>query len=392
LRASAGVPAVYQVSILGGIHGDTNEVPLSAYHGRFFPLTITRKSRYENRFGRELYYLPHVERPLLTPKLRQIVLEPATGNGSAVSNLIARGVAVHPKHVDHADRELWLSAAYSEQYPSSPSSQEVDALMKDICANGGRLAPHHEKRVAQLKSSVRTALNGLSINRVKYTTFSRHYTTAPVLQAIAKRIQSLLKPGDTYVDFACGQNSFGAMLTDPITKLPLPTVAFDILSPAEKTADFTRRPWHSVDAHSLPPGELVIGLNPPFGHNGREAQQFVEHALCARPRMLVLIMPATNYTPPGYDLAIYDDQLCRGFAFYAPGTNVSNNINAHHMSPNFLVYVRKGDASTVRDGRCCHVRSQLTQMMQFRTRHAKALASEKRKAYLLEESLCGMCE
>ena len=37
-----------------------------------------------------------------------------------------------------------------------------------------------------------------------------------------------------------------------------------------------------VDAErDLPPGELVIGLNPPFGHQNRIAIDFVEHALCA---------------------------------------------------------------------------------------------------------------
>ena len=165
----------------------------------------------------------------------------------------------------------------------------------------------------------RSLLNALAINRVKFTSFSRHYTSASVLREIARRVQPLLRPGDTFVDFACGQNSFAALLTDPATQQPLKSVAFDILSPVEKTEDFTRRPWQSVDATSLPPGELVIGLNPPFGHQNREAHEFVQHALCARPRMLVLIMPATNYSPPGYTLEILDEQLCRGYAFYTPG-------------------------------------------------------------------------
>ena len=42
-----------------------------------------------------------------------------------------------------------------------------------------------------------------------------------------------------------------------------------------------------VDAErDLPSGELVIGLNPPFGHQNRIAIDFVEHALCARPAVL----------------------------------------------------------------------------------------------------------
>ena len=159
---------------------------------------------------------------------------------------------------------------------------------------------------------------------------------------------------------------FGALLKDPQTQQPLETVAFDILSPAEKTDNFVRRPWQSVDATTLPQGELVIGLNPPFGHQNREAIEFVEHALCAKPRMLVLIMPMTNYTPNGYECLVHDDQLCKGYAFYAPGTNTSNWINAAHVTPVFQVYRRKEGVSTVRAGRCQHFMRQVSQVTGFK--------------------------
>ena len=132
----------------------------------------------------------------------------------------------------------------------------------------------------------------------------------------------MLKPGDTFIDFACGQNTFGSMLIDPGTGGPLATRAFDVLAPGENSYDFQRRNWFSVDATELPAGELIIGLNPPFGHQNHEAIKFVEHAICARPRLIVLIMPATNYSPPGYDLILRDDQVCRGSVFYTPGSKV----------------------------------------------------------------------
>ena len=40
---------------------------------------------------------------------------------------------------------------------------------------------------------------------------------------------------------------------------------------------------------------------------------------CAQPRMLVLIMPRTNFHPQGYELIYHDDRLCSGAVFYAPG-------------------------------------------------------------------------
>jgi hypothetical protein len=118
-------------------------------------------------------------------------------------------------------------------------------------------------------------------------------------------------PVRTMLDAGCGLG----LLRDPLTQQTLPTVSFDVLSPAENTSDFHRRNWFAVSAAEMPPGELVVGLNPPFGHLNKTAIDFVKHALCMRPRLLVLVMPATNYRPEGYELVHHDDQLCRGFAF-----------------------------------------------------------------------------
>ena len=69
-------------------------------------------------------------------------------------------------------------------------------------------------------------------------------------------------------------------------------------------------------------------------HSPRHAEGRAAHPSdrCANPRMLVLIMPATNYQPPGYQLVHSDDQLCRGSAFYTPGSNASNWINASKVA------------------------------------------------------------
>ena len=207
--------------------------------------------------------------------------------------------------------------------------------------SAGRETAELASRFRKLRSELRTSLNGLALNRAKFTSFSRHFTSAKVLQCIASKLQPLLHAGDTFVDFACGQNSFGALLRDPATGLPLPSRAYDILSPAETTHNFERRNWFSVDATELPPGELVIGLNPPFGHKNSEAIRFVTHAVCCQPRLLVLIMPTTNYQPPGYELVHHDDQLCRGSVFYTPGALTSNWINAKNVQPLLQIYRRR---------------------------------------------------
>lgn len=98
----------------------------------------------------------------------------------------------------------------------------------------------------------------------------------------------------------------------------------------------------------------MIGLNPPFGYQNKTAIEFVQHALCAQPRLLVLIMPQTNYQPPGYELIIHDDQICRGSVFYAPGSISSNWINAAHVAPSFLLYRRRSPVAAPRIGCCNH--------------------------------------
>ena len=77
-------------------------------------------------------------------------------------------------------------------------------------------------------------------------------------------------------------------------------------------------------------------------------------------RLLVLIFPATNYHPTGYELVHRDEHMCRGAVFYAPGSASSNMINAHHVSPTLLVYRRESeeracseDVSVCIQGRHC---------------------------------------
>ena len=60
-------------------------------------------------------------------------------------------------------------------------------------AEVGGVTPELRKRFADMKSSMRSALNGIELNRAKYTSFSRHYTSARVLREIANVLQPLLQ-------------------------------------------------------------------------------------------------------------------------------------------------------------------------------------------------------
>ena len=362
-----------------------------AYVGRFFPVTVTRLSKFVDGQGRRKRYLSDVAVPRLTPKLAHVVVDRATGEGSTARSLILRGTAIHAKLIDYDGSNVWLNS-YAEGGSSHAQSAELGPIVSATCANGGVVPPQHVQKFARLRSAQRSYLNGMSMYRAKFTSFSRHYTNAAVLRSIAKRLQPLIQPNDTFVDFACGQNSFGALLKDPGTQQPLRSVAFDIFSPAENTSDFTRRPWQSVDATSLPLGELIVGLNPPFGYLNREAIEFVEHAVCAQPRIIVLIMPATNYAPKGYTLEHMDDQLCQNWAFYAPGTNTGMRIKAAKVYPKFLIYKRIDETPLPRRGRCHHVMNQLSKVRSCKMQRENLMQLAKRNDKdLQEEMLCEVC-
>ena len=257
------------------------ERELDRHIGRFYPLILTREPKYEHaEQGLLPLRMPKVALPHLPAKLSEHVVKHTMGTQGVVHRLIARGLAIEPKLVDYDLSNIYINSHALAPKVSGGEVRDVVELIRS-----GKVAEEVVmQRVRGMFSSQRSYLNGLRVNRAKYTTFSRHFTFARVLRQIADCVQNELLPGDTFVDFACGQNSFGSLLKDPATNEPLPTIAFDILSPAERTDDFHRHPWHAVDASVLPPGELVIGLNPPFGHQNREAIEFVEHALYAARR------------------------------------------------------------------------------------------------------------
>ncbi|XP_028758481.1 protein ENHANCED DOWNY MILDEW 2-like isoform X1 [Neltuma alba] len=52
------------------------------------------------------------------------------------------------------------------------------------------------------------------------------------------------------------------------------------------------RNWMDVKLKELPMGsKLIMGLNPPFGVHGKDANMFVKKALEFQPKLLILIVP-----------------------------------------------------------------------------------------------------
>lgn len=135
----------------------------------------------------------------------------------------------------------------------------------------------------------------------------RHFTKTGLLTRVASMLLPYLNPEtDTYVDFCAGNNEFAPMLglrfrSIDILPHPLgsrPREAELCLDCNESGTPFMQKEnWLAVEPRSLPPGELVIGLNPPFG-NVRLRRRRPRPAPPRRARRPPLTSRAPTAVPP----------------------------------------------------------------------------------------------
>ena len=212
------------------------QVEESYYVGRFYPMLLAREGFsefYREDTGNEWTGpLPlsnpdlgrPVERPRLTAKLRTHVLDKASGESSAVGRLIARGLAIDPRQVDYGGEDVWTVGNNRAECRGRDVGR-MQQLIRDAARAARVQAAQRHPDSAQRHG-----------NQSRQVHRTRAHTSARVLRAIADTVQKHVLPGDTYVDFACGNNSFGALLKDPHTNQPLPSVAFDLPRPPSAPA------------------------------------------------------------------------------------------------------------------------------------------------------------
>ncbi|KAG5551023.1 hypothetical protein RHGRI_009452 [Rhododendron griersonianum] len=110
------------------------------------------------------------------------------------------------------------------------------------------------------------------------------------------------------VDFCCGSNDFSLLMKEKLDKIG------------------TRCSYKNYDLVQA----KIMGLNPPFGKNAKDANKFIDKALKFKPKLLILIAPPQterlDKKDPPYDLIWEDDEMLAGKSFYLPGSvDVNDN-------------------------------------------------------------------
>ena len=155
---------------------------------------------------------------------------------------------------------------------------------------------------------------------------------------------------------------------------PPPFCSCFIRSLIEKTL-----PFRGLSAP--PPPLAALAIDP----SARDALD-VPRGESAAPRLIVLIMPATNYCPGGYEQVHFDDQLCRGSVFYTPGANASNWINANKQAPSFIIYQRSQYSMLQRVPYCEHRRNCISKVKRFKRDRDQVAMRARMQARSLEEA------
>lgn len=133
----------------------------------------------------------------------------------------------------------------------------------------------------------------------------RYFTKKSILKQIVTWVEHYIEPDDTLIDFSCGNNDFARLLG-------IQSISYDLIP----TEGAHKRDWLSVSPSEIDASRLVIGLNPPFGFQGKVAKQFIHHALLFEPRYLFLILPNINLIPQNQKILF--EKILPSDAFYEP--------------------------------------------------------------------------
>ena len=105
---------------------------------------------------------------------------------------------------------------------------------------------------------------------------------------LVEALQGVINQSDHFVDFACGNNRFGSILCQCFG---LSWSSYDEAVP-EDTRNYMGKSWMLAGPSDVP-ANVVIGIFPPLHKGPIMCEMYLQHALQFRPRLLVLLVPAS---------------------------------------------------------------------------------------------------
>ncbi|KAH1062760.1 hypothetical protein GYH30_005622 [Glycine max] len=185
----------------------------------------------------------------------------------------------------------------------------------------------------------------------RYTSYGRHFTLVEKLEGIVDKLHWYVQNSDTIVDFCCGANDFSILMKKKLEEngKKCSYRNYDLL-PTKNDFSFERRDWMTVQPTELPTGsQLIMGLNPPFGHKAALANKFVDKALEFKPKLVILIVPPEterlDKKQSPYDLIWEDENFLSGTSFYLPGS-VDRQMDQRNARPPLLSLWSRPDWTT----------------------------------------------
>ncbi|KAH1062757.1 hypothetical protein GYH30_005622 [Glycine max] len=168
---------------------------------------------------------------------------------------------------------------------------------------------------------------------------------------IVDKLHWYVQNSDTIVDFCCGANDFSILMKKKLEEngKKCSYRNYDLL-PTKNDFSFERRDWMTVQPTELPTGsQLIMGLNPPFGHKAALANKFVDKALEFKPKLVILIVPPEterlDKKQSPYDLIWEDENFLSGTSFYLPGS-VDRQMDQRNARPPLLSLWSRPDWTT----------------------------------------------
>jgi hypothetical protein len=233
---------------------------------------------------------PRFRRGVVDDLAREMLADP-----SRIQAHFTQTVARHPGNVDDLRRLLLANNMQFGRLVGAAQEEAMKLVKLHRLAEPRRLSPLDVAILAasNVSSHIGMNLSGWSDIPKAGGSFGRFFSSEDVLERVVKRVRRVIDADTVFVDFSCGHNEFGRKLAQRRW------VGFDIFPPNAEGAcpkHFRLKNWFSVEALPGRPeqrAEALVGLNPPFGLQGRTASEFIAHTffLPQPPRLLALITP-----------------------------------------------------------------------------------------------------